>query len=86
MGTCCIHSNPAHLISRGKNPDTLLNCRLWWVGSEWVSQHQKQWLNTPLLMHPDPPSEQREVTTVKVMIQCSPAEYIARFQRYQDCK
>ena len=72
-------SNPADLISRGTNPDTLKNCRLWWVGPEWPSQHQEQWLNTPLLRHPEPPPEQREVTTVKVMIRCSAAEFITRF-------
>jgi hypothetical protein len=32
-------------------------------------------VNTPFLRHPEPPLEQREVTTVKVMIQCSPAEF-----------
>jgi len=72
-------SNPADLIPRGTNPDTLKNCRLWWVGPEWLSQHQEQWLNIPFLRHPEPPPEQREVTTVKVMIQCSPAEFITRF-------
>jgi len=72
-------SNPADLISRGKNPDTLKNCRLWWIGPEWVSQHQEQWLNTPLLRHPEPQPEQREFTTVKFMVQCSPAEFITRF-------
>ena len=72
-------NNPADLISRGTNPDTLLNCMLWWVDTEWLSQHQEKWLNTPLLRHPDPPPEQRDGTTVKVMIQCSAAEFITRF-------
>jgi hypothetical protein len=72
-------SNPANLISRGTNPETLKNCRLWWVGPEWLSQHQVQWFNTPLLMHPEPPPEQWEATSVKVMIQCSPAGFITRF-------
>jgi len=72
-------SNPADLISRGTNPDTLKNCRLWWVGPEWLSQHQEQW-------HPEPLPEQQEVAAVKVMVQCSPAEFITRFQRYQDYK
>ena len=54
------------------------NCRLWWLGPEWLSQHQEQWLNTSLLRHPEKLPEQREDTTVKVMIQCSPAEFIAR--------
>ena len=66
-------SNPADLISRGTNPETLKNCRLWWIGPEWLSQHQEQWPNTPLLRHPELPPEQREAATVKVMIQCSPA-------------
>jgi hypothetical protein len=52
---------------------------LWWVGPEWLSQHQEEWLNTPLLRHPETLPEQREVTTVKVMIQCSLAEFITRF-------
>jgi hypothetical protein len=69
----------ADLIPRGTNPETLKNCRLWWVGPEWLSQHQEQWLITPLLRHPEPLPEQREVTAVKVMIQCSPAEFITRF-------
>jgi len=59
--------------------DTLKNCRLGLVGPEWLSQHQEQWLNTPLLRHPEPLPEQQEVTTVKVMIQCSPAEFITIF-------
>jgi len=42
-------NNPADLISRRTNPETLKNCRLWWVGLEWLSHHQEQWLNTPLL-------------------------------------
>ena len=71
-------SNPADLISRGTNPETMKNCRLWWVGPEWLSQHQEQWINTPLLRHPEILPEQREVTTVKVMIQCSPEEFITK--------
>jgi len=47
-------SNPADLISRGTNPETLKNCKLWWVGPEWPCQHQEQRLNTPLLRHPEP--------------------------------
>ena len=73
-------SNPADLISRGTNPETLKNCRLCWVGPEWLSQHQEQWFNTQLLRHPEPP-EQLEVTAVKLMIQCSPAEFISRFSK-----
>ena len=57
----------------------LKNCRLWWVGPEWLSQHQEQW-------HPEPLPEQQEVAAVKVMVQRSPAEFITRFQRYQDYK
>jgi hypothetical protein len=42
-------SNPADLISRGTNPETLKTFRLRWVGPEWLNQQQEQWLNTPLL-------------------------------------
>jgi len=35
-------NNPVDLISRGTNPETLKNCRLWCVGPEWLSQHQEQ--------------------------------------------
>ena len=42
-------SNPADLISWGTNPETLKKYRLWWIGPEWLSQHQEQWPNTPLL-------------------------------------
>jgi hypothetical protein len=31
-------SNPADLLSRGTNPETLKNCRLYWVGPEWLNQ------------------------------------------------
>jgi hypothetical protein len=34
-------SNPASLTSRGTNPETLKNCRLWWVGPELLNQHQE---------------------------------------------
>jgi len=47
-------SNPADLISQGIYPETLKSCKLYWVGPEWLSQHQEQWLNTPLLRHPEP--------------------------------
>jgi hypothetical protein len=57
----------------------LKNCRLWWVGSEWLNQQQEQWLNTPLLRHSEILTDQREVTKFKVMIQCSPAEFVTRF-------
>jgi hypothetical protein len=73
-------SNPADLISRGRNPETLKNCRLWWLGPEWLNQDQRQWSNTQLVRHAVPPIEQlQEVTTVKVMFQCSPAVFITTF-------
>jgi hypothetical protein len=72
-------SNPADLISRGTNPENLNNFRLWWVGPEWLNQQQERWFNTPLLRHSEILPAQREVTTVKVTIQCSPAEFITRF-------
>jgi len=61
-------SKRADLISRGTNPETLKNSWLCLVGLEWLSQHQEQWFSTPLLRNPKPPTEQREVTTVKVVI------------------
>jgi hypothetical protein len=72
-------SNPADLVSRGTTPETLKNCKLWWLGPEWLSQHQTHWPNNPLARHPELALEQREVTTVNVMIQCTPAEFITRF-------
>jgi len=79
METCCTRKQFSRSHITGTNPETLKNCRLWWVGPEWLNQHQEQWLNTPLLRHPESPLEQREVTTVKAMIRCSPAEFINRF-------
>jgi len=32
-----------------------------------------------LVRHPEPQLEQQEVRTIKVMIHCSPAEFITRF-------
>ena len=55
------------------------NCSLWWLGPEWLNQHQRQWSNTQLVRHPEPPLEQRDSTAVKVMIQCSPTEFITMF-------
>jgi hypothetical protein len=72
-------SNPADFISRGTTPEALKNCKLWWLGPEWLSQHQEQWPNIPFARHPEPTLEQREVTPVNVMIQCTPVEFITRF-------
>jgi len=79
METCCIRQQPSRSHITRHKFGYFEECRLWWVGPEWLSQNQEQWLNTPLLRHPEPPPEQREVTTVKVMIHCSPAEFITRF-------
>jgi len=65
-------SDPSDFISRDTNPETVKNCRLWWVGPEWLSQHQEQWLNTPLVRHPEKLPEQREVTTVKSYVSMFP--------------
>jgi len=73
-----LHPQATQQISY-QEADTLKNCRLWWVGPEWLSQHQEHWLNTPVLRHPEQPPEQQEVTAFEVMIQCSPAEFITRF-------
>ena len=55
----------------------------------WCSSLHERWcllyevqctsLHTEGLRHPEPLPEQRKVTTVKVMIQCSPAQFITRF-------
>jgi hypothetical protein len=71
-------SNPADFISQGTTLETLKNCKLWWLSPEWLSQHQRQWPNTPLLRHPEPALEQRKVTPVNVVIQCTLAEFITR--------
>jgi len=71
-------TNPSDFISRGTNSETLKNCRLWWLGPEWLNQHQGQWPNNQLVRHPEPPIEQ-EFTTAKVKIQCSTAEFITIF-------
>ena len=59
-------NNPADLISLGTNPETLKKYRLWWVGLEWLSQQQEEWLNIPLSRHPEPPLEEREVKDLKL--------------------
>jgi hypothetical protein len=72
-------SNPADFILQGTTLETLKNCKLWWLGPEWLSQHQRQWPNTPLARHPEPALEQREVNPVNILIQCTPAEFITTF-------
>ena len=74
-------SNPADFISRGTTPAALKNCKLWWLGPEWLSQHQGQWPNTPLARHPELTLEQQEVTPVNVQWNLLPD-----FQYYQDCR
>lgn len=36
-------NNPADLASRGVTPDQLINDTLWWNGSEWLTQPEKDW-------------------------------------------
>jgi hypothetical protein len=72
-------SNPADLISRGTTPKTLKNCKLWWHGPEWLSNHPRKWSTTQVMKLQKPTLEQRNVTAATVMIQCCLAEFIARF-------
>ena len=71
-------SNPADLILRDTNLETLKNCGLWWVGPKWLHQHPVLCPTTQLIKHPEPTLE-CEVTLVKVMIQCFPTEFIIMF-------
>ncbi|XP_050305588.1 uncharacterized protein LOC126742827 [Anthonomus grandis grandis] len=35
--------NPADMISRGLDPDTLKNCKLWWFGPEFLQHEEQTW-------------------------------------------
>lgn len=35
--------NPADVVSRGCDPDYLLNCKLWWSGPHWLQYNAEQW-------------------------------------------
>ena len=69
-------NNPTDFTSRGANPETLKNCKLWWEDPAWLSQRQDQWSNSPVSSHSEPLPEQRKVTSVKVMLHSLPAEFI----------
>jgi hypothetical protein len=79
-------SNPADLISRGTNPEILKNCRLCWVGPEWLSQHQEQWLTTPLLRNPEPLPENVRLQQLKLWFNVPQQSLSPGFQHYQYCK
>lgn len=38
--------NAADIISRGCNPDKLLDCSLWWSGPAWLAESEDCWQNT----------------------------------------
>ena len=35
--------NPADLCTRGRMPEELSNCALWWNGPEWLLDHRDRW-------------------------------------------
>nr|CAH7744291.1 unnamed protein product [Callosobruchus chinensis] len=37
------HDNPADIVSRGINPESIVNCRLWWQGPIWLSETDDFW-------------------------------------------
>ncbi|CAK9829640.1 hypothetical protein ANTRET_LOCUS6943 [Anthophora retusa] len=42
--------NPADIISRGVNPSTLINAKLWWNGPSWLEENSSEWPSQPTLL------------------------------------
>lgn len=43
------NSNPADIITRGIDVQSLSNYQLWWNGPQWLTQDRKCWHVLPLL-------------------------------------
>ncbi|XP_072401168.1 uncharacterized protein [Diabrotica undecimpunctata] len=50
--------NPADLVSRGVEPDKIMECNLWWHGPEWIMQDSDKWPNLQVV--PTETSETRK--------------------------
>ncbi|KAF2890568.1 hypothetical protein ILUMI_15606, partial [Ignelater luminosus] len=35
--------NPADIATRGVSPDSLLNCKIWWQGPDWLHNYCNAW-------------------------------------------
>nr|CAI5840891.1 unnamed protein product [Callosobruchus analis] len=62
------HNNPADILSRGINPENIVNCRLWWQGPTWLSETDDFWpMPTNEL---NPISCQLEARKISAVIAC----------------
>lgn len=61
--------NPADVATRGLEPETLLNCNLWWHGPIWLAQPQQTW---PRSIH-NAPDMNSQVSVEERKILASPS-------------
>lgn len=62
-------TNPADLISRGQNPEQLVNNHLWWFGPAWLRQPQELWPsnNVPQVLSDECRAEMRKTAVTLVV-------------------
>lgn len=55
--------NPADLISRGVDVQTMISSELWWYGPRWLKKEKSYWPDTPIL-----PLELPELRKIKLIL------------------
>lgn len=74
--------NPADYISRGLNPEQIINCHLWWYGPEFL-QYPISYFSTYVSDNqPDDIPEQRTVSSSLLIIHISDNEIFSRFSDF----
>ena len=69
--------NPADIASRGKDPEALSNCKLWWKGPQWLAEPSTVWpLVDKLLSAKEINEETRRVVCYRVKVE---TDFISRF-------
>ncbi|KAL4098582.1 hypothetical protein QTP88_023157 [Uroleucon formosanum] len=60
-------SNPADIITRGIDVQSLSHNQLWWSGPTWLSQDRKFWLARPPLTDEVPETRQVKLVLASVL-------------------
>ncbi|XP_072761510.1 uncharacterized protein [Anoplolepis gracilipes] len=75
------HDNPADILSRGSDPETLKKSDIWWRGPQWLSENEASW-HTMIQpdMNPEELPEQRKTIVSAAAIKSF--DIIERFSSY----